>query len=138
MDRFESAAAEVGRGVPGITSIYLFGSFAEGREHSESDVDFGVLLDWSRYPDEKARFECRLRLVGAFTDAMRSDDVDVVILNGAPPLFARKIITKGRRLFCASEADDDRFVRKVIDLADEFEPWMQRMWMIKLEALRRS
>ena len=30
---------------PAIVSAYLFGSIAEGREHRDSDVDIGVLLD---------------------------------------------------------------------------------------------
>jgi predicted nucleotidyltransferase len=29
----------------GVISAYLFGNFAAGREHRESDVDVGVLLD---------------------------------------------------------------------------------------------
>ena len=41
---------DVARAIPGIVAVYLFGSVAEGREHTESDVDLGVLLDWSLYP----------------------------------------------------------------------------------------
>lgn len=136
MDRFESAAAEVAKEFGGVTSIYLFGSFAEGREHRESDVDFGVVLDWKSYPNADARLSRRLLMIGALESLMRRD-VDVIILNDAPPLFARKIVTRGRRLYCANTADDDRFVRRVIDLADDIAPWMQRMWAIKLEALKR-
>jgi predicted nucleotidyltransferase len=40
--------------------VYLFGSFAEGREHAESDVDLGFLLDRTVYPTEKERFDVRV------------------------------------------------------------------------------
>jgi hypothetical protein len=88
------------------------------------------------YPDERAPFECRLLLITRLGDLVRRE-ADVVILNDAPPLFARKIVTRGRRLYSADAAANDRFVRRIIDLADDIEPWMQRMWSIKLEALRK-
>jgi predicted nucleotidyltransferase len=137
MDRFESAAAEVANEIRGITSIYLFGSFAERREHAESDVDFGVLLDRALYPDEHTRFEGRLRLITRLGELVRRE-ADVVILNDAPPLLARKIVTRGRRLYCGDTTANDWFIRRIIDLADDIEPWMQQMWAIKLEALRRQ
>lgn len=43
----EAAVAEVAKETPAIVSVYLFGSVAEERDHQESDVDLGVLLDWS-------------------------------------------------------------------------------------------
>jgi predicted nucleotidyltransferase len=136
MDRFESAAAEVASAIAGITSIYLFGSFAEHREHAESDIDFGVLVDRAVYRDDRACFDCRLLLITRLGNALHRE-ADVVMLNDAPPLLARKIVTRGRRIFCADPVADDHFVRRIIDLADDIEPWMQEMWAIKLEALRK-
>jgi predicted nucleotidyltransferase len=91
---------DVARAIPGIVAVYLFGSVAEGREHAESDVDLGVLLDWSLYPTDRHRFDCRLLLGTRFSDAARRG-ADVVILNDAPPQFARAIVTRGQRLYRA-------------------------------------
>ena len=48
--------------IPGVVSAYLFGSAAAGREHRESDVDLGVLLNRQMLPHAEDRFEMRLRL----------------------------------------------------------------------------
>lgn len=55
-----TAVAAVARDLPGMLAVYLFGSFAEGREHAESDVDLGILLERSLYPSERDRFDVRV------------------------------------------------------------------------------
>jgi predicted nucleotidyltransferase len=42
----------------GVVSAYLFGSHAAGRAHRESDVDVGVLLDWSVHPSPAGGSTC--------------------------------------------------------------------------------
>src|SRR5262245_47815037 len=83
----------------GVVSVYLFGSYSQDRAHAESDVDVGVLLDWVRYPDRARRFEARLRLSGHIGHALGRNDVDIVILNDAPPHLARAIVSHGIRVF---------------------------------------
>lgn len=129
----EEAVASVARQTPGIVSVYVFGSVAEGRQHQESDVDLGVLLDWKLTPDEQ--FQLRLQLIGEWSTRQR--EADVVILNEAPPLFARSILYRGRRIYCSDPAADHAFVRDTQLLAADIEPWMKRMWAIKLEAVSR-
>ena len=131
----EAALAEVARGTPGIVSVYLFGSVAEGRDHRESDVDVGVLLDRGRYPTADERFEVRLRLLTDFSDTVRRQ-ADVVILNDAPPLLARAVIYRGRRIYCTELELDHAFVRDTQLLAADLEPWLRRMRAIEEEALR--
>src|SRR3954451_25233909 len=79
----------------GVASVYLFGSHAGGRDHRESDVDVGVLLDWDRHPSSQGRFETRIRLGSDLISVVGCNEVDVVILNDAPPLLGRKIIYDG-------------------------------------------
>lgn len=120
----------------GVVSVYLFGSFAEARQHAESDVDLGVLLDWTAYPTDRERFDCRLLLGTRFTDAARRN-ADVVILNDAPPQLGRAIVTRGQRIYCSDEACDHAFVRDVQLLAADVDPWLQRMRELKLAAGER-
>jgi predicted nucleotidyltransferase len=88
-----------------VISVYVFGSHAEGRIHHESDIDVAVLLDRDRYPDEPGRFDARLRLIGAVGSALQSDQVDLVVLNDAPPGLSRAVITRCRRVFCADAVE---------------------------------
>ena len=121
----------------GIASAYLFGSHAAGREHRESDIDVAVLLLWDRYPSDRDRFDARVDLISDLGAALGRNDVDLVILNDAPPLFGRRIIYEGQRVFLGDPAADHAFVRDVQLRAADLEPWLQRMRRIQLEALAR-
>ena len=122
---------------PGVVSVYLFGSHAAGRAHRESDVDVGVLLRWNAYPTVRDRFDARLRLIADLGAALQRNDVDLVVLNDAPPLLGRHIVTTGRRLFCADPETDHAYVRDVQLRAADLAPWLDRVARIKLGALRR-
>jgi predicted nucleotidyltransferase len=121
----------------GVVSAYLFGSVADGRAHRESDLDIGVFLDWAIYPGIGERFEARLHLTGVLGAATRRNDVDVVILNDAPPQLARAIVTRGRRVFCADPAADHAFVRTTLLRAADLEPFLRRARRVKLTTLKR-
>ena len=43
--------------------------------------------------------------------ALRRNDVDLFILNDAPPHLAREVVTRGRRLFVSDDAADHAFRR---------------------------
>ena len=67
--------------IPGLLSVYLFGSHAAGRAHRESDVDIGVLLDRAAHPGREARFAEPVRLSAWAVGALHRPAVDVVVLN---------------------------------------------------------
>jgi predicted nucleotidyltransferase len=121
----------------GIASVYLFGSHAEGRAHRESDVDVAVLLLWDRYPTAEERFDLRVWLGSELIPVVGCNEVDVVILNDAPPLFGRRIIYEGKRVFLGDPEADHAYVRDVQLQAADLEPWLERMQKIKLKALAR-
>lgn len=121
----------------GVAAAYLFGSHAEGRAHRESDVDMAVLLDRAAYPTARERFDARLRLGGWLAAELRVPLVDVVVLNDAPPLLARRIVTVGERLACADGAAVHAFVRDVQLRAADVEPFVRRARRRILGTLRR-
>ena len=118
-----------------LISAYLFGSRAEGRAHRESDTDLGVLLDRDLLPSRNARFDASLLLGARLAGVLEADRIDVVVLNDAPPLLARRIVTRGRRVYCADLEIDHAFVRDAQLRAADLEPFLARMQAIKLEAL---
>lgn len=69
--------------------------------------------------------------------AHRESDIDVVILNDAPPHLGRRIVTEGRRVFCADPEADLAFVRDVQLRAADLEPFLRRMRRLKLDGLAR-
>lgn len=118
---------------PGVVSVYLFGSQAAGREHRESDVDLGVLFRHEVHPSPRERFEEQLRLVVSLAEA--GNDIDLVILNDAPPLLGREIVTRGQRLFCADSEADHVFIRDVQLRAADLAPFLRRTRRLKLAAI---
>lgn len=122
---------------PDVVSAYLFGSRAEGRAHAESDVDVGVLLDRDAAPTPRRRFESRVRIGSMLIGRLHDNDVDVVVLNDAPPQLARRIVTGGRRVYCRDGAADHDFVRDVQLRAADLEPFLRRTRRVKLAAMAR-
>ncbi|PWB73268.1 MAG: hypothetical protein C3F15_10025 [Holophagae bacterium] len=120
---------------PAVASVYLFGSRAEGREHRESDLDLGLLLDRSVLPTRRERFDTAVRLSAELQAENATNPVDLVVLNDAPPLFARRIVTEGRRVYCRDLEIDHAFVRDVQLRAADLQPFLERMQALKLEAL---
>ncbi|MBU3942862.1 nucleotidyltransferase domain-containing protein [Patescibacteria group bacterium] len=82
------------RPYPKIKLVYLFGSRATGKIGPMSDYDFAVYLDEK---DSKKRFEIRLELISKVCGILKTDDVDLVILNDIKsPLLKYNIICGGK------------------------------------------
>jgi predicted nucleotidyltransferase len=119
----------------GLVSAYVFGSMAEGRVHRDSDIDLGVLLDRRIYPSSAERFDVRVRLIPQL-QASAGREVDLVILNDAPPHLARRIMSDGQRLIRLDPAADHAHLRLVLSRAADLEPFLRRARAVKLAAIR--
>src|SRR5258708_35187357 len=82
-----------------IITLYLFGSRARKDRGPLSDYDFAVQTRTRLSPRE--RFALKLALHDRFSRALHTDQVDVVILEDAPPLLAHRILKEGQILYCA-------------------------------------
>jgi len=82
----------------GVVLAYLFVSHARGRVWAQSDVDVAVLLEGR--PDDDRCFDMRLEVIGGLMGILHTDDVDVLILNQAPPTLRYSVLQDGILLFC--------------------------------------
>jgi len=96
-----------------VVAAYLFGSLAQGRATPRSDIDIAILLA-STSPERE--LQRRLRLMGELR-AFADREVEVVILNSAPPLLRHQVLRYGRRLY-----ERDRQARV------EFEVWAGKVY----------
>jgi uncharacterized protein YutE (UPF0331/DUF86 family)/predicted nucleotidyltransferase len=80
----------------GVSVAYLFGSQASGRTWPESDVDVAVLFGPTVEPREY--FDRQLALMVALFGIFRTDRVDVVVLNTAPPVLKYRGVVRGGRV----------------------------------------
>jgi uncharacterized protein len=90
----------------GVVAAMLIGSQARGTTGPLSDVDIAIWHDPAL--DSRGRFDLQLGLAGDAGRALGTDEIDVVMLNHAPPLLRHRAIRDGRRLV---ERDHDERVR---------------------------
>jgi predicted nucleotidyltransferase len=76
-----------------------FGSTVSGRSHPASDIDLAVLL--ARRP---ASLDEQVDLVADLQSLLPGREVDVALVNGADPLFLKKITEQCRLLYGSPRA----------------------------------
>lgn len=82
---------------PEIGLFYLFGSRARGDAGPRSDYDFAIYVDSK---DRRKVFSMKLRLREELAKALKTDAVDVVLLNpGQAPELQYEIVQQGKLLF---------------------------------------
>ncbi len=75
-----------------ITAVYLFGSYAAGKERRFSDIDLGILMEESSAHDgltKKIEYQVELSRI------LRKD-IHLVLLNSAGEALLRQVFEKGR------------------------------------------
>lgn len=134
----ETLAAYFSRQHPDtVVSAYLFGSHARGQPHRESDVDVAVLLDHARLPGRTDRGTAATLLATDLIAATHCNEVDVVVLNDAPPELAVAVLDSGLCLYRSDRAADHAFARTARSRYADLRPFLERTRRLKLAALAR-
>ncbi len=110
--RVDAAARERLAGaldVDGLFAALLIGSQARGDAGPLSDVDIAVWGEDRLSSGE--RWDLHLDLIGRAAQALGTDEVEVIMLDGAPPLLRHRAIHDGIRLV---ERDPRTRVRKEV------------------------
>lgn len=93
----EDAIATFLKSRPEVQAAYIFGSVATGRARRDSDIDVGVLV--SDKVMRRDPFQYRLELMTDLMNILKRDDVDLILLNEAPPLLAHRVLKNGKLIF---------------------------------------
>jgi hypothetical protein len=86
-----------------VRLAYIFGSVAKGTESKLSDIDIAIFLD-ERMSKPK-RFEQRLKLISEISSVLKSNDIDLIVMNDAPINLNQEIIKNGRVLIARREEE---------------------------------
>jgi len=95
-----------------------------------------VLFDFAAVPSRAERFEQGLRMSGVISRALRRNDVDLVVLNDAPPTLAARVVTQGRMVFCTEREAEHAFRRDAQLRAADLHPFLLRFRRLALQAIR--
>lgn len=103
-----------------VTLAYLYGSHARETALPTSDVDIAVLfrpdVDASEYST------LQISLITNLMSILKRNDVDVAVLNAAPPLLRYKAWADGKVVYCDSEPARIRYeVKAMLDYFDTKE-----------------
>ncbi len=85
-----------------VELAYLFGSVAEGKSTALSDIDIGVYM--SHGLTKVQRNKKRLEQIAGLCDLLRTDRIDLQVLNDTPPVLSFEIIRPNVLVF---ERDSD-------------------------------
>jgi predicted nucleotidyltransferase len=110
---------------PEVLEAYLFGSMARGRITPLSDVDVAVCLDRSLVPD--APYGYAATLSAGLGSTLGRSDVDVVILNEAPPLLYHRVLTGGIRVFSRDLPSTTTREGRALSRYCDFVPHLRRI-----------
>ena len=78
---------------PDVVFAYLFGGLAQRSRRPLSDVDIAVYLS-----DGCAGEAAKLHILGRLNDILETDEIDLVVLNQAPPALTMNILRDKRLL----------------------------------------
>lgn len=116
---------------PEPLAVWLFGSSVTGKRGPEPDLDIALLLGGAaRQPAQ--RLDLVMLWRGRLVDALGSERIDVVVLDGAPVLLRHRAIRDGRLLACR-----DRAARIEFEAASLWEycdtEWMRQLFDARLK-----
>jgi predicted nucleotidyltransferase len=105
-----------------VAAVWLFGSRARGEADALSDVDLAVLA--APCPGAELA-EARSGWLDAAVDTLGTDEVSLVVLNGAPVAFRAQVMKDARLLFArAAELAADYELATVKEWLD-FKPALE-------------
>jgi len=85
------------RAYPEIKLVYFFGSRASGKESPLSDYDFALYLDTK---DKKRMYEIKIDIIVKIGRLLKTDRIDVVVLNLTDnPDLKYMIVKEGRLIY---------------------------------------
>lgn len=106
-----------------VIAVYLFGSYAEGKDRGLSDIDIGILLDRNNRDFFNERRNDYIVELGRI---MRKD-IDPVILNLAGEELLRQIFSKGRCILVNDSRKLSRYKTVIFSKIAEFGYYRNRM-----------
>ena len=105
----------------GVSLIYLFGSYAEGKSLTLSDIDIGIIFA-DRSLSNKDFSQVYNKLYDIFTDVFPGREIDIVFLQKATLELRFDVIRHGKILYAASSTDRLDFEERTMLFYADFKP----------------
>lgn len=107
-----------------VSIVYLFGSYAEKKNHTLSDVDIGIVFN-DKLNTNQDMSKIYNELYDIFTDVFKEENIDIVILERTGLELKFDVITNGKVIFEESHEERISFEEKVGLLYADFKPVLE-------------
>ena len=98
-------ASEYLRSHPKVVFAYLFGGLARSERRPLSDIDLAIYLS-----ENADVADVKIDILGRLIEILSTDEIDLVILNTAPPALAMNVLRNKRLL-----VDNDQVARNCFE-----------------------
>lgn len=112
-----------------VLEAYLFGSTARGEGRASSDIDVAVFVD--NEEASPSAFGLATDIATDLMAALGRNDVDVVILNQAPPLLYHRVLRDGVRLISRDLAKTTTREGQALSRYLDFKPQLEKMGLLQ-------
>jgi predicted nucleotidyltransferase len=119
---------------PEVLDGYLFGSVARGESQAHSDVDVAVYL--GHEPDTPYGYDADL--TSDLMAELGMNEVDVVILNRAPPLLYHQVLRDGLRLVSRDPAATTTREGQALSRYFDWVPQQAKIDAVLADRIRRG
>ncbi len=117
-DDSRTALAEYFRTQPHVAAAFIFGSQARGTSSPGSDLDIAILPKPGA-PQDHLR---ALQYTNDLMNLLHRQDVDVVMLDRAPPLLLHRVARDGEVIFATSNTVVAEFVIHAVQQFEDTRP----------------
>ncbi len=106
---------------PEIEVAYVFGSVSQQRTNALSDIDIAVLLNEKKISTKAYPYGYKADLLADLMKILKTNKIDVVVLNETPPLLRHRILYFGKLLYSSNERKRIDFQTETIDKYNDYK-----------------
>jgi len=92
-----------------ILFAYIFGSQISGKSNKLSDIDIAVFINRKLVEEKSYRYGYQAEILSELMRHLKTERIDLVLLNNAPPLLKHRVIYYGELIYCVDESERINF-----------------------------
>ncbi len=130
MDIIRTLTNEIKKGIQReglpVELVYLYGSYAKGKERKKSDIDIAILFNESEYAKDPLVALGKIQHIAIRIERLIKKEVDIRILNRSSLSFSYVVVTTGIPLYISSKRALYHYQNKILGMYFDFKPFLNR------------
>lgn len=119
-----------------VRLAYVFGSYAKNDVGKLSDIDIAVLLEQGIKKNRISKL--KLKLIHDISIAIKTNKIDLIIMNNAPLSINHEVIKEGRLIVCKDNSEKNNFETYIMSRYLDMKYYIKRHHQIFLRKLGGS